>query len=776
MGLRYAWAFFWTALFLLAERLWESFWPAFSLAALLAALAFSDVLFAFGNGAHIALLLIFAAMMTLAGIFAGKPFRGPARHEIDRAMEEAGRVPHNPLHALRDAPVEDSPLWGKHLSAAKEAAQKIRIRFPRPDDAARRDPFALRHAALLLCIIGFVAGGDEAVYRLKQSLQPKISFSAPARQAALEAWIALPEYTDLAPVFLGAAAETFTVPDGSVLKVRLSGSKNPPRLTYGDATPAFATPSPGNHTLEFPLRADGHLSIRKGWRKVGDWDVHVAPDTPPQTETLIVSRMPRAVLKVLYRAHDDHGLKSLTAAIEIEGETVYLDLPTDRGEMLTYTADLSVHPLSGERATITLTATDEKGQTARSAAQDFILPERTFASAAAQGLAQERKRLTLFNDPLTRLIAAMNLTDIASRPALYKGDPIVFLGLVMAVRRLQYDGDAESVASVRGLLWNLALRVEDGGLSLSAQELSDALQKLSEALKDKTLGEANIQPLLDDVQKKMRAYIQALASEMQQRLDQGKNIRMTSPELAEKFMRHIDMNKLLEKMRALTEGTGRERMQKLAEYLKNTVENLDPAQLDRMSQAQQQAMQALEGLQEIIRGQQSLLDRTNRMAKDRTDAGAQKEQTDLRDRLNDMIGKLAESMPEIPSGFSRAAQSMQKSGEDLAKNAPAASVPHQKKALEELQQALDQSIERMAQSMQQMILSFGFMPQGGSGAGFDPLGRPFGISDGSDVKIPDEKERRRVQEIIRELRHRSNDYQRPKVERDYIDRLLDTFN
>ena len=51
---------------------------------------------------------------------------------------------------------------------------------------------------------------------------------------------------------------------------------------------------------------------------------------------------------------------------------------------------------------------------------------------------------------------------------------------------------------------------------------------------------------------------------------------------------------------------------------------------------------------------------------------------------------------------------------------------------------------------------------------------PFKVENGY-VKIPDEKERRRVQEIIEELRTRSNDFSRPKSEREYINRLLNQF-
>src|SRR5690606_8445917 len=89
-------------------------------------------------------------------------------------------------------------------------------------------------------------------------------------------------------------------------------------------------------------------------------------------------------------------------------------------------------------------------------------------------------------------------------------------------------------------------------------------------------------------------------------------------------------------------------------------------------------------------------------------------------------------------------------------------------ALDALQKGMDSAMQQIARSLKQVILSFGFMPQQDNyGTGYDPLGREHGGNrPPDDVRLPDEKERRRVQEIIRELRGRSNEWERPKVERE----------
>ena len=58
-----------------------------------------------------------------------------------------------------------------------------------------------------------------------------------------------------------------------------------------------------------------------------------------------------------------------------------------------------------------------------------------------------------------------------------------------------------------------------------------------------------------------------------------------------------------------------------------------------------------------------------------------------------------------------------------------------------------------------------------------PMGDQNGNSllSGDTVKIPDEAERKRVQEIMKTLREKSGDRQRPEYELDYLRRLMRQF-
>lgn len=163
------------------------------------------------------------------------------------------------------------------------------------------------------------------------------------------------------------------------------------------------------------------------------------------------------------------------------------------------------------------------------------------------------------------------------------------------------------------------------------------------------------------------------------------------------------------------------------------------------------------------------------------------EQMDIRKQLGDAMRKIGAGLPRIPENFGNADQEMKKSGSSLKGGDAKGSLPNQQEAIDQLQQGMDDAVKQVADQLGDTMVNFGMgQGQGGNGQGgygddFDPLGRPMGGQDGHSgvrvehVDIPDEKERRRVQEIIEELRTRSNDYSRPKSEREYIDRLLNQF-
>jgi hypothetical protein len=118
---------------------------------------------------------------------------------------------------------------------------------------------------------------------------------------------------------------------------------------------------------------------------------------------------------------------------------------------------------------------------------------------------------------------------------------------------------------------------------------------------------------------------------------------------------------------------------------------------------------------------------------------------------------------------------MRGSEDGLDKKNPGAAAPHEEQAIAQMKGSLDEMGRQFAQRLKQMqSMSFG-----GSGR-LDPLGRPMsqdsmGSGRDSNVKIPDQSERRRVQEILKTLRDRSGEVGRPDYELDYFRRLMKQF-
>ncbi len=157
--------------------------------------------------------------------------------------------------------------------------------------------------------------------------------------------------------------------------------------------------------------------------------------------------------------------------------------------------------------------------------------------------------------------------------------------------------------------------------------------------------------------------------------------------------------------------------------------------------------------------------------------GNKAEQEALRYVLGQLMLDAAEKLDEVPESLGKAEQEMRGSSEELGKNNPNGSIPYQEKAIEYLKEGQENLAKQFRQRMQQMI---GIGLSGGSPR-YDPLGRPIGEDQndgrnhGSKIEVPDEAEKKRVDEILRELRERSGDRSRPDDELEYYRRLLRQF-
>ena len=136
--------------------------------------------------------------------------------------------------------------------------------------------------------------------------------------------------------------------------------------------------------------------------------------------------------------------------------------------------DLTSSPWAGLSVQIQLTATDAAGRVGASDPVDFILPERAFFNPLARALIEERKKLLLMpDDETTRNETANVMAGLAvSRLADFHGDFVILMALRAGAVRLILDRSLAATQSVISLLWQTAVRIEDGSKGLAEQKFA----------------------------------------------------------------------------------------------------------------------------------------------------------------------------------------------------------------------------------------------------------------------------------------------------------------
>jgi uncharacterized protein (TIGR02302 family) len=782
---------------LLLERAWPALWPAVGVMGAFLALALFDLPAQLPGLLHLLLLLAVLVSVLFLAYTGLRGFRVPDREAARRRIETASGLSHRPLETLEDrlaAGATDpatQALWQAHRARMEAAAKRLRVGAP-VAGLLRRDPFALRIALLLVLVVGAIDAGGDWSDRIMRSLTPGIEPGAPAAAVALDIWVSPPDYTGLPPQFLTAknATQPVAVPIGSTVLAQVHGGGSVPRLAIDDHVSDFTRIDEANFKAGATITAGKHLAVTQDGAKLGSWPITVIPDLPP---TIAFAKRPSAseskALRLDYKASDDYGVENAKALIrrkgDPSGQILTLDLPLPGEHLKDATAtsyhDLTPNPWAGLPVQITLQDTDALGQTGTSATIATTLPERVFHNPVARAIIEARKELTLHPDD--RRPVAETLSDLSVHPEMFNNDIVVFLALRTAQARLILDHDPGAVAAVQQLMWNTALRIEDGRVSTSQRDLRQAMLALQNAIA-RHAPDAEIDRLMRELRQAIERHLQALAQQFQR---QSPNQKMM-PIDPSRVLTQQDLERMLDRARDLARTGAREQAQQLLSQLEQMLENLQmagPGQM--MSSSQNQTMQQM---QELMQRQQQLLDRSFGRAHGQQDNnGTNQEDADqqeaLRHMLGDMMRRYSEQGGDIPAPMARADRAMRNAVGALKRAMPGQAVGPQTEALDALQQA--------ARAMsQQMFGRNGGYPGGtepgddmGLGqASRDPFGRfnpaddNGGLDDGGLMRMgksPNEYGLEKAKEILRELRERAGERDRPEIERDYIDRLLQQF-
>ena len=841
-------------LVLFAERLLPLFLPVAGIAALFVSLAWFGVYRELPE--YLRLPLVFVLIFALvASLLPFLRLKLPTTGEADRLLEERNGLPHQPVAVQDDEPAFETPfaraLWQEHQRRMAERIAALDTGLPQPD-IARFDRYALRAIPALLFVTALAYSGSNGAGTIADAFRQHVAESQ-TPDMRIDAWITPPAYTGQAPVFLsglGTQDENgVSVPQHSKITVRISGGAADEKVFYRKAADGAvievaakeeavvgATPG-GQASSNLPPAPAAPLAARTheleladaGQLRVGQrqWTIQVTPDKAPE---IAFDGTPRrainGALEIAFTAKDDYGLQKAHAEIvpleTKSGATpLYpqpdykLDLPRHNARETKGVASRNIteHPRAGAKVSITLVATDGAGQVGRSPPVEMILPSRNFSEKLAAAVAEQRQVFSLDTRAMPRAIAlneAITLRADETIPNLTH-----FLLIESARARMQQAKGTEALQETADYLWEIALGIEDGDLSLAEKRLRDAQKNLADAL-DRDAPDEEIKKLMDELRAAMQEFMTAMAERMQNQNGEQQSAQNT--------VRPQDLDNLLDQLENLARSGNKDEARQLLNELSRMMNNMQAGRPQRGGEQQNsEARKQIDKLGEIMQQQQRLMDETFKLdqaLRDRMQRGdpgegeegengepqqepqAQGEQgqqggqdTDqmtaeqLREALKNLreqqeglgkqLGELQEGLKGLGldpgEGFGQAQGEMKGAGEALGKSQGDRAVEGQGRALEALRQGARDMMGQMMQAMQGQQGQGQQMGQGNQN-GRDPLGRPRATSGpdfGERVKVPDEIDVQRAREILEAIREKLGQNSSPELERRYLERLLE---
>lgn len=847
----------WTLFF---EALWPRLWLALAVALLFILVSLAGVWPFFGTLWHKVLLGVFAATAAAALYWLARtPW--PERAAALRRLEQDSGVPHRPASSYEDrlAPEQSSPttvaLWRAHQARLQGLLARLRVSLPRPH-VDRYDPLALRTLLVLTVLVLTLLAGESATDRLLSAF--RIEAPPTAAGLRLDAWVAPPAYTGKPPVMLldggqpgkavGAAGSgaPLEVPERSVFSLRGSGPERAGlalSVTGEDGTTEEIAAKPAGASSDvmeavYEVTRPVTLSVYTGRGTHATFAFTPIPDRAPR---IALTKDPeptaRGGLKLTYKVDDDYGVNSAQvrfspvpaapdpakawAQITLKGPRLPPERPPQtplhlprsnarEAEGYSY-IESSSHAWAGREVIMTLEASDQAGQTGRSAPVKLILPMRRFEKPLARAVVEQRRKLA--EDSRMRPFVLTALEALTLEPEGFITDGRVYLGLRSAYHRLRGGSSREVLKSVMDQLWHVALRIEDGDLSEVERSLRDIQERLSKALEEGA-SDQEIKNLMNELREAMNRYMEQLMRQAENMPDNG----LQGLNSLNSIISPQDLDRMMRELENMARNGSREQAQQMLSELRDLMENM---RVGRMSEEQmQQSRRMMEMMSElggIVGDQQKLMDDTfgeqrqqeggapngggkggqsrqnpRQPGGDGGQAGKGSQgkglggtegtaegslsgrQGELRQRLEKLERELENGGAGKTGKLGSAREAMGRAEQALREGDYATATEEQARALDELRQG--------AQSMAQQLLRasprhYGQAPGPGETL-LDPLGRPQrteGSDVGKSVKIPDEIDMQRAREILEELRRRLGETRRAPDELEYIERLLQRY-
>ena len=805
----------WSAWFLMVlEQFWRAITPALAVVLVFVILSLFDVFAALPLWLHWVGLALFGAAV-VAGLWYGfRTWQMPARGAALHRLEADSGLTHRPLTHLTDRQASNlvdpwaTVLWAHHQKRMLANLGELTLAPPK-SDVARRDPIALRGLAILLLALGVGIAWEQSGSRLMASVAPQPRGTADLAAITVEAWITPPDYTRLAPIALKAdpaakpvddevALTPIEVPVGSKLLVQIQGLGSAANLSANNASKPMEQLDSETQRAELVLKEGDKIGISGGGLDVA-WPIALKPDMAPSATLQEPRTTERAVLHVTYGGKDDFGVTDMRLVITQGKESLELPLTIQGADPREVKGasfqDLTAHPWAGLPVELRAVARDALGQIGASAPVAMTLPERKFYHPVARAIIEQRKRLAK-DSGASALPVARRLVQLMSQPDAFDNSITTFMALDFAIKRMTSDPmSKDDLANVLQLMWDTALALEDGGISMAMRELRRLQQELEEALA-RGASDEEIERLMNELQQAMNEYLRQMQEQLAEAMQKGMEMGQMDPNSLQ--LSQQDLNEMLNEARRMAQNGARESAQQMLQQLQNMLENLQMA-MPMPGQRGGQGQQMLNDLGKIMQQQQQLLQDTFRRQRGQQPGQQPGEgqsegmgegqgqgmpggngaaaQEALRQQLGELMRRFGNATGDIPQGLGSAEQFMRGATDALQGNELDGAAQAQNDALEQLKQGMQQ----MSQSMRQQM---GNQRGPGQRDPMDPFGRalsedegPGGDAfarEGSDV-LPKCEDPDRSRQIFEELRTRRNQPQRPKFERDYLDRLLRQF-
>ena len=808
------------------ERLWAALlWPML-IAGVLAVLVVSGLLPMLPPIARYGAVVLFltAYLWSMRAAFGVK---WPSRDEAIRHLEVSAGLAHRPVGTLNDRLAEAEPdertaaLWQEHRLRQLRGIESLAVSPPR-SSWRDLDPKALRVPVALALVASFILGQGDPRANLAETLRP--GSVAEASVVTIDAWLKPPGYTGKPPVVLTSAATVerlksepdIVVPENSTLVLRVNGGLNPAlsfhELGNGpDAKPVTGLEptektADGLYQSETKIARPVLVKVTDGDRELVSWRVTVIADVAP---TVAWAKEPESdasgALTAYWTLADDYGVTGLSSELSLSDEQedglgfagngiflyeapkfpVRLKKATPKAEDGKATADLTAHPWAGFMADLVLEGRDAAGHVTQSEVKRIKLPERLFMKPLARALIEQRKALILDADK------GPDVSKMLQAILAYPKDLIetsgTHIAIATVVSRLDNAIDDGDMRLAVEALWQIAVNVEDGTLADAKAELQALRDALERALAEGAPPE-KIQELMDRLRGAMDRYMQSLMAEQMKRMQNGQMQRqnqqgqMISPQ---------DLQKMLDTIEKLSKSGANEAARQMLSQLDQILRNLQMGQQRQQGQQGENPLsQMLDELSEMMRRQQGLMDDTQRLPEpgegEPEQQGQQQgdkmspdglgdRQQGIAEMLQEMLDQLGQQGMQGPEALGEAGRAMKDAEGSLRQSDREGSLGKEGEALSKLRDGAQGLVQQMIQQGQGEQGSQGEHGQA-RGDDVDPLGRPMpnrAEDFGPDRNVlPSELAIRRAQEILEMLRSRANTPDMPRIERDYIDRLL----